>query len=285
MALTIVGLCVLLYPSAASWFSARVHATAVNGYVHDVAALDDDVVQGVLAAAHEYNDRLPDGPLRDPYALDADGSQSEIAGGRDGYEQLLGGLPGDVMARIRIPTIAVDLPVFHGTDENTLAQGAGHLYGSGLPVGGEGTHSVLTAHSGLVNSTLFTDLHELQLGDVFTVTVLNEVLYYSVDQILTVEPNQTDALRQIAGGDYVTLVTCTPIGINSHRLLVRGERIEPPAAGSIDRVAVTDDVIDPGFPWWVIGLLAGVLVILVLTRPRSGRAQRTRDAAPEESQG
>lgn len=275
MALTIIGLCVLLYPSAASWFSARIHATAVNGYVHEVAALDDDEARDALAAAHDYNEILPDGPLRDPYALNADGGQSEIGSGRDAYEQLLGGHPGDVMARIRIPAIDVDLPVFHGTDENTLSQGVGHLYGSSLPVGGEGIHSVLTAHSGLVNSTLFTDLNQLEIGDVFTVSVLNEVLYYSVDQVLIVEPNQTDALRQITGGDYITLVTCTPTGVNSHRLLVRAERIEPPVEGSPDRLALADDVTDPGFPWWMAGLLAGVLAILALSRPRARRERQT----------
>lgn len=271
----------LFYPSAASWLSARIHATAVNGYVHDVAALDDSTAREMLDDAHEYNRILPDGPLRDPYVLNADGGQSEIGDGADAYQDMLGGLAGDVMARIRIPAIDVDLPVFHGTDEDTLARGVGHLYGSSLPVGGEGTHNVLTAHSGLVNSTLFTDLHTLQIGDIFTVTVLGEVLYYSVDQVLTVEPKDTDALRRVAEGDYVTLVTCTPIGVNSHRLLVRGERIPPPVESATDRLALADDVTDPGFPWWAAGLSAGALVILVLTRPRSSRQSRpSRDSRP-----
>lgn len=268
----------LLYPSAASWFSARIHATQVNGYIHDVAALDDSTAQRLLADAQDYNRILPDGPLRDPYVLNADGGQSEIANGEDAYQDMLGGPSGDVMARIRIPAIDVDLPVFHGTDQATLSRGVGHLYGSSLPVGGTGSHSVLTAHSGLVNSTLFTDLNQLEIGDVFTVTVLDEVLYYSVDQLLTVEPKDTDALRRVAGEDYVTLVTCTPTGVNSHRLLVRAERIPPPAESTADRTALADDVTDPGFPWWAVGLAAGALGILGLTRPR--RARRLLPSSP-----
>lgn len=268
MVLAIVGVCVLLYPSAASWFADRKHATEVNGYVHEVAAMAPEEATERLVGAREYNEYLPNGPLRDPYALDADGQESETSAGWQEYVHALGELPGGIMGRVRIPAIDVDLPIFHGTDQDTLNQGVGHLYGSGLPVGGTGNHSVLTAHSGMVNSRLFTDLPRLKTGDVFSVTVLNEEFHYRVDNIETVEPHQTESLRRIPGADYVTLVTCTPTGVNTHRLLVRGERIDADTARDAGVTTLPNTTAEPGFPWWATGLLGAAITVFLITRPR-----------------
>lgn len=182
-----------------------------------------------------------------------------------------------MMGRISIPSIHSDLPIFHGTDDETLSKGAGHLFGSGLPVGGTGTHSVLTAHSGFVNATLFDDLDQVRQGDVFSVTVLGESFYYKVDQIKTVLPEETDDLRKVQDKDYVTLVTCTPTGVNSHRLLVRGERVDAPAAGSAH--ALPSQAMDPGFPWWALALVGTAVLIVVVTQPRKARPTRGEEAA------
>ena len=166
--------------------------------------------------------------------------------------------------------------VFHGTDEETLSRGIGHLYGSSLPVGGAGTHSVLTGHNGFVQATLFDDIDELVEGDVIVVSALGEDLYYEVDQTKTVLPDDAEDLRQVAGKDYLTLVTCTPTGVNTHRLLVRAELIDAPTEDS--SVVTIADTTDPaGFPWWAL-LVVGVPVLTFIvvmprrkSRNRSGR--------------
>lgn len=262
------GVAVLLYPSAADWFSDRGHAEQINAYVHQSQGLPEDTRQAMLAEARLYNANSPGGPLRDPYTLEADGSPSEVGGGAQTYREVLGGLPGGMMARVQIPAVGVDLPVFHGTDEDTLARGVGHLFGSSLPVGGAGTHSVLTAHSGLMDATLFTDLNKLEKGDTFSVTVLEEQLHYRVDQITVVEPGDTQALRPDPGRDRLTLITCTPTGVNSHRLLVRGERTESPVVAEKDDIELESGVRMPGFPWWSLGVPAATAAAVLLTRPR-----------------
>lgn len=143
----------------------------------------------------------------------------------DIYEEILNPSGDGIMGVLRIPKIQVHLPVYHGTSAKVLEEGVGHLYGSSFPTGGEGTHSVLSSHRGLPSKTLFTDLDQIKEGDLFFLDILGEEMAYRVEAILTVEPEETDALEIIPGKDYVTLVTCTPYGINSHRLLVRGERI------------------------------------------------------------
>lgn len=264
------GVGILLYPTAADWFAARVHATEVSGYVDYTDALPDEARERMLEAAHTYNDDLPGGPLRDPYLLNEAGEVIDMREGRAAYDRELVGEPGDVMARVQIPAIDVDLPIYHGTEDEVLKRGVGHLYGSSLPVGGAGTHSVLTAHSGLPSATLFTNLNKVEVGDAFSVTVLGETLYYEVDQIVVVEPDVGDELRQIPGEDHVTLITCTPTGVNTHRLLVRGVRVEGSAADVAELTGTSFDAnaADPGFPWWsVLALAAGTGTYLLL-RPR-----------------
>lgn len=162
------------------------------------------------------------------------------------------------MAALAIPSIGVALPVYHGTEPETLAHGVGHLYGSGLPVGGEGNHSVLTGHSGLIDATLFDRLPEVKVGDKFYLNVLGEDFTYQVDEINTVLPEDTSKIQPIADRDLVTLITCTPYGVNSHRLLVRGTRVP-------NDPVETHSAFDAAaglWQWWMIA--AAVAIVLAL---------------------
>jgi len=268
-----LGAAILVYPAAASWFSAGTHDTDVDGYVQTVASIPGAEVDDLRDAAFAYNAELPSGPLRDPYGLDADGRRTQAGPDAEVYDDMLR-VPGtDAMSRVRIPAIHVDLPVFHGTDERMLARGVGHLTGSSLPVGGSGTHAVLAGHTGFVQATLFDDLDELREGDTIVVTTLGEDLYYEVDQTLVVLPGETDALRPEPGHDYITLVTCTPTGVNTHRLLVRAERVEAPAE-SETRAVIADADGSAGFPWWALVLVAVPGVAALIVAPRRPRRRR-----------
>lgn len=280
----LAGISTLLYPTTATWFTDRFHAADVAAYTSEVASVPDAERQELLKQARDYNEHLPDGPLRDPYVLNEQGGADSIEAGRDEYNAQLALSPGGPMARVRIPALGADIPIYHGTSDAVLEKGIGHLYGSGLPVGGAGTHSVLTGHSGLPNSTLFTKLDQLKKGDVFFIEVMGETLAYEVDNIVTVEPDSGDELRQVAGKDYVTLLTCTPIGINTHRLLVRGERIPLDELSADEREQVVAAApFDPGFPWWAFGLAGGLALAIVIAYPRRLRADATSDDS--ESQG
>lgn len=269
----VIGVGTLLYPTAAAWFSDRVHATEISGYVETVQNLAPSDKKALLDQARQFNKELPSGPLRDPYSLNDKGEQTIIGSGSDAYKKMLAVGPGGMMARISIPSIQADLPIFHGTDETTLSKGIGHLFGSALPVGGESTHSVLTGHSGFVSATLFDHLDQVAKDDTFSITTLDETIYYKVDQILTVLPDHTDALRKVEGKDYITLITCTPRGINSHRLLVRAERTDPPATTTNDGPqALPSTTTDPGFPWWALALPCAAALSILATRHRKPEA-------------
>lgn len=279
------GATVLVYSPAASWLSAYNQSLIVDGYRADVAAADP-APAAQLAEARRYNDALSSGAL---LGADVNIPTSDAASrlGFD-YDALLHTATG-VMSRIQIPTIGVDLPVYHGTDDATLLRGAGHLEGTSLPVGGPSTHSVITAHRGLADATMFTDLDRVVLGDRFTVTTFGEVLTYEVVEMTVVDPADTMSLHQEEGRDLVTLVTCTPLGINSHRILVTGERITPTPPDSILAARADSDAV--GFPWWLI-VYGGALIVIavygvVAARPRNSaessgarRAERTRRARP-----
>lgn len=273
-----IGIGVLVYPTAASWFSAWSHDTDVDGYVSSVEQIPGDELTEMLDMAEAYNQNLPTGPLRDPYALGADGQQTAIGDGTDAYFDTLATEGTEAMSRVRIPSIHTDLPIFHGTSEEVLSRGIGHLYGSSLPVGGPGTHSVLTGHNGFVQATLFDDIDELVEGDLIIVTTLGEDLYYEVDSIETVLPDDTEALRQVPGRDYLTLVTCTPTGVNTHRLLVRAERIDAPTDDAT--VTTIEDTTDPaGFPWWALLVIGVPALTAVVVMPRR---TRKRTPVPDE---
>ncbi|MEV4669329.1 class C sortase [Microbacterium sp. LWO12-1.2] len=265
----VVGTGLVAYPSAGTWVTDLTHASTVSGYSQEVAATDADDLDDLLTAARRYNGDLPDGPLRDPYVLNAEGGADDT---RDQHAEYLAQLalrPGAPMARIRIPAIDVDLPVYHGTDEDTLSKGIGHLYGSALPVGGSGAHAVLTGHSGIPGESLFSRLGELQVGDTLVVEVAGERLTYAVDQIKTVLPDVGEDLREVAGRDYLTLLTCTPIGVNTHRLLVRAERTDP-GSGEAAPIALSASPASPRFPWEAAIMLAGGFAIaFAIARPRT----------------
>ncbi|MFT4231600.1 MAG: class C sortase, partial [Leucobacter sp.] len=278
------GLGALLYSPAADWFSTLHHDGEVSGYVREVDALPESTRLGALDAAREYNAHLPAGVLRDPYADDAVDDELLADAGYRAYEQVLSVGDSGVIGRLGYPRLGIGLPVYHGTSDAVLSKGVGHLYGSSLPVGGPSTHAVLTSHSGLVRASLFTPLTEARLGDVFQLVVLGETHYYEVDRIETVLPEQTESLAIVDGEDYVTLITCTPIGVNSHRLLVRGVRVPPPD-GAGDR-AVAGDGRTAGFPWWAAGFAAGSgIVALLLFAPSRCASDRRRDPDAAANRG
>ncbi len=212
----LLGLALLLYPTVSDCWNTFHASRAITRYTEQVAELDRERYAALWEAAREYNGRLAEKENR---FLMSDEEREE-------YEGLLDVAGNGIMGYLEIPGIGCTLPIYHGTGEAVLQVGAGHLEGSSLPVGGAGTHCVLSGHRGLPSARLFTDLDRVAVGDRFSLRVLDETLCYEVDQILTVEPSDVDALAIEAGKDYCTLVTCTPYGINSHRLLVRGHRAE-----------------------------------------------------------
>ena len=212
----LAGLSLLLYPSFSNYWNERHQSVAIQSYGERVAQLDNSAARQLLDEARAYNATLPG--RKNPFVL----SDAETAL----YESLLDVTGTGVMGYVEIPSLDCMLPIYHGTDEAVLQIAVGHIPGSSLPVGGTGTHCVLSGHRGLPSAKLFTNLDQLAEGDVFRLHVLDEVLTYEVDQILTVEPQDVAALEIDPEQDFCTLVTCTPYGINSHRLLVRGHRIE-----------------------------------------------------------
>lgn len=211
----LVGLSVMLYPAVSDYWNTRTQSHAIAEYDEMLNNMDDKQYQKLLKDAKDYNERLKS--LYLPLE-----NYKEI----EGYERVLDVTGTGIMGYVTIPEINVELPIYHGTSDEVLNVAVGHVQGSTLPIGGKGTHSVISAHRGLPSAKLFSDLDELSEGDIFTITVLNDVLTYEVDKILIVEPEEVDKLNIIDGEDFVTLVTCTPYGINTHRLLVRGKRID-----------------------------------------------------------
>ena len=210
-----VDLYALLYPKVSEHINSQSQSRAVVQYFDDVAGMGEENMQESLDAAHEYNRRLL-GKANRFKMTDEELAEynSQLDAGRG------------TLGTLTIDKIDVRLPIYHGTDEGVLQVGLGHLQGSSLPVGGAGTHAVITGHRGLPSSTLLTDLDRMGIGDTFSLYVMGETLAYQVDNIQTVEPNEVEALDIDPAMDYCTLVTCTPYGINTHRLLVRGRRIE-----------------------------------------------------------
>lgn len=219
----LTGISVLLYPAFSDYWNSFHQTRAIVNYNEAVAELDETDYETLFAEAEQYNEHLQ--ALAFPF--------SDYASLEDEYHSTLDVTGNGILGYISIPKIDVSLPIYHGTSDSVLNVAAGHLEGSSLPIGGEGRHSVISAHRGLPSAKLFTNLDKLVEGDTFTITVLNQVLTYEVDQILIVEPTQLEALNASAGEDYCTLLTCTPYGINTHRLFVRGHRIENAAADLI----------------------------------------------------
>lgn len=271
--LVMSGLVVFLYPSIAGWFSQSDQSRLINQSVQEISSGDlSPSVSQQLAAAHAYNDALSSGALLEAHhRLPTGAGVSTDPRESLNYNKLLVE-PSGVMARLRIPSINLDLPIYHGTSTDTLSKGVGHLEGTSLPVGGKGTHAVLTGHRGLATATLFTHLDKVRRGDTFTIGVLGQVLTYKVFDIAVVDPSDTASLKADPTRDLVTLVTCTPLGINSQRILVTGERVTPTPARDRADAARKSDL--PGFPWWAVVLGAGVLGAMAFVW-RSGYPQRS----------
>lgn len=254
-----IGLSLLLYPSVSNWWNEKVSTRAIATYDSLVADISEDDYSAYFEAANEYNT-----------AIAALGSATAISLPDliEGYEETLDISGTGIMGYITIDKINVQLPIYHGTSTGVLQIAAGHLEGSSLPVGGESTHCVISAHRGLPSAKLFTDLDQLEVGDLFTITVLDQVLTYEVDQITIVEPDQIEALYIEEGKDYCTLMTCTPYGINSHRLLVRGVRTESAEKALIyvTSEAYQIDTIIVASAAAVPMLLTLLIVLLVSTR-------------------
>lgn len=212
----VVGLAVMAYPTFSDWWNSFHQAKAIAEYLEVVEGTDEETIAAMLQAAHEYNARL----------VSNGGRFSMTDSERDEYISLLNLTGNGMMGYINIPSIGVNLPIYHGVDETHLQVAVGHIEGSSLPVGGESTHAVVSAHRGLPSAKLFTDLDKVSEGDIFTFTVLDQTITYEVDQIRIVEPNDMSDLVITEGADQATLVTCTPYGINTHRILVRGHRVE-----------------------------------------------------------
>lgn len=217
LALFLGGAAVFFYPTVSNYLNQKNQAEVVQNYEQTVAEQDADQLAEEWAKAEEYNENLAGDPVHDPFVP---GSGYALP---QNYLDVLN--VDGVMGRITIPKIDVDLPIYHGTDAETLEKGVGHMESTSLPIGGEYRHAVLTGHRGLPSAELFTRLDELEPGDQFYIHVLDATLAYEVDQISTVEPDQLDQLVALPGEDYVTLVTCTPYGVNTQRLLVRGTRV------------------------------------------------------------
>lgn len=250
----LVGLSVMLYPTVSDYINQKNQSRAVASYSEEVENLSDVDYQAYFDAADDYNRRLAETP-------DAFYRPDEVSG----YTDTLDVSGTGIMGYITISKIGVELPIYHGTSDGVLQVAAGHLEGSSLPVGGAGTHAVISAHRGLPSAKLFTNLDELEVGDTFTITVLDRVLTYEVDQISIVLPTETDLLQPVEGKDYVTLMTCTPYGINTHRLLVRGKRIEN--AENQKHIRVTADAlrIEPIIvaPALAVPMLLVMLVVML----------------------
>jgi sortase A len=255
------GLALLLYPTISDRWNALHQSRAIASYVETVEGLDEDAYEEILHEAEEYNASLT---RSDSRFLPSE-EETKL------YDSMLDISGSGIMAYVEIPKLDISLPIYHGTDEEVLQTAIGHIQGSSLPVGGEGTHCVISGHRGLPSAKLFTDIDQLAEGDIFIIRVLDETLTYEVDQIHIVEPDDISLLEIEEDMDLCTLVTCTPYGINSHRLLVRGHRIEniddgtalhiSADAGQIDAIIVAACIAVPI-------LLALLLIALLLPANR-----------------
>lgn len=272
----LAGIVLLTYTPAASWLAQYQQAQLINSYNESMRRQPGTdsrpVDEEALARARAYNARLRSGAV---VAANSNLPRSAEEPGGDEYYSLLMG-PGEMMGRLRIPSIDVDLPVYHGTADETLLRGAGHLQGTSLPVGGASTHSLITAHRGLAEATMFTNLDHVTVGDVFTLEVFGEVLAYQVVQTQVVAPDEQEALYPQPDRDLVTLVTCTPLGINTHRILVTAERVVPTPDEALEAAMRSSDL--PRFPWWAVWAGLGTAAVAAFLWRSGYRDARLRAA-------
>ena len=269
IAIFVVGLSLMLYPVVSDYWNSFRQSRAIASYVESVNQLDTDRYDTLLAEARAYNQSLVGKTARYTFSEEEE----------EAYLSLLGSTGGAV-GYIEIPAIKLSLPIYLGTSESVLQAGVGTMEGSSLPIGGESTHAVLTGHRGLPSATLFTNLDQLVLGDTFHVHILNETCSYEVDQILIVEPEDLTALEIVEGEDYCTLVTCTPYGINTHRMLIRGHRVETPDDVIYTQVSADALQIDPLL---IAPLVAAPLLVLLLVWMLGGGRHKPRKSNQTEA--
>ncbi|MBQ6373907.1 MAG: class C sortase [Clostridia bacterium] len=257
------GIAMLLYPTVSDQYTQYLNARRIYSYVHTTEAIAPEDYRHMLADARAYNARLVDIEIRDAFSGEAFESSDE-------YMSLLDPAGDGIMGVVEIPKIGVRLPIHHGTGTDVLRQGVGHMEGTSLPVGGEGTHCGMSGHRGLPSARLFTDLDQLVVGDLFYIIVLDELLVYQVDSIMVVLPHELDYLAVQPGEDLCTLVTCTPYGVNTHRLLVRGRRV---ALESVSGLLMLDDSVADVADWNSVLICAAPaaltgLLLMLLIRPK-----------------
>ena len=262
----------ILYPVVSNYINQMNSTTIATDYEQEVSHLSEEQENAMIKQAQDYNESLIGiGSIADPFS-ESNENQTED----DEYNKLLKIDDTGMMGYIDIPKIDIVLPVYHGTSEKVLQSGVGHLPNTSLPVGGESSHAVLSGHRGLANAKIFTDLNKMEVGDVFYIKVLHHTFAYQVDQILTVLPSETDALQIEKGKDYVTLVTCTPYAVNTHRLLVRGTRIPYEEAKKVDEEVGLHRTI----PFYMIILIGGIAAVVILwigTKIYSRRKEKVRE--------
>jgi len=252
----VIGLSLLLYPSVSDYWNSMHQSYAVATYIENVADIDDDKYKEMWELAFSFNKKLSD--RENKYVLTDEQ--------REEYRQLFNVGGNGIMGYIEVPSIDISLPIYHGVDEAVLQVAIGHLEWTSLPTGGAGTHCVVSGHRGLPSARLFTDLDQLVVGDLFMLYILDEVLTYEVDQIRIVEPHETQELLIQEGKDLCTLVTCTPYGVNSHRLLVRGHRVENLKETQTVRVTADAMTVEPVIvaSFLAVPLLLMLLLILLI---------------------
>lgn len=251
---------IMLYPAISNYVNQKYASEIHTAYVEQLRQADGTELRLIKDLAHAYNQSIV------PGAMETDNyTQAAILAASEDYDSQLNPTGDGTMGYIEIPKINVNLPILHGTNADTLERGVGHLLGSSLPVGGSSTHAILTGHSGMASQKMFTDLAQLGFEDVFYVHLLKETLAYQVDEINTVLPHDTTYLQITPGEDYCTLVTCTPVGINTHRLLVRGHRIPYEEAKEVqEEQEITIE--ETGSDWedqYRLGLLLGLIIMLL----------------------
>lgn len=265
----LAGFLILMYPAFADLWNRWRNSQLASGYEQQVAQIDAEEKKKILADARAYNAQHTVNEVEDAFDWESDYVLTSP------YDTLLNPNGDEVMGSIEIPKIRINLAIYHGTGRDVLAKGVGHVQGTSLPVGGEGTHAVLAAHRGLAYAKLFTDLDELTTGDKFFLHILGDTLAYEVDQVKVVEPDDNAAIAIESGKDLVTLLTCTPYGVNTQRLLVRGHRV--PYSGEDvtsekDKYTISMDHQDP-VRYFAAGLMA-VLLIIMIIRNIMGRVKK-----------
>lgn len=265
----LAGVVTMLYPVVASSLNDWEQTRAAKNYSADRDILPLASQQASLESAIEYNNRVGDLPLYDAW----NGPENPVSPEYNEYLTQLS--DGNAMGQLVIPAIDVNLPMYHGTDEETLEKGIGHLYGTSLPVGGQSAHSVLTGHTGIVSATILNRLDEVELGESIYIRTVGQDLKYEVSDIRVVLPEETDSLQIVKGEDLLTVITCTPYGINSHRLLVTGHRVpmDPNEATVFEEA-------DSKFDWWMLVVAGAVIIVFIVIIVRS-RKKSTRKSEQE----